>query len=488
MKRAFTKVVELLRHRKMVEHPPLPTNTTNEDKKRSYDEDSDSSDTPVIQQSNNKRRKLTNEQVSTVSAHQHQISIKRNISNSPQSVLAALDIASNLTTTLTRSSSTNINCNNLPLLKKVPSEVILHIMTFLTCVSDYSALQTTCVQFRDLSNMDCILKELDLAGVHEQEHQEQEQQQQLHEGAVIMKRDTPEDAQRRLCKFAKALNLEAIYMLGMIRAYCYEDVIGGVSLLRIASKRRHLKSSYALGLMLRDNEKDESMKMLLHAAKLGYLPAQQEVFPASVVKSKHGELEADELSNYLDPPCLSKLLNREFHSNLLLMSSDTSHCWNPHCGRWAYKQNVAGREFNNIPNSAMCIKAKDLDPTVASVLTCINAEDINNDNLSLFSQSEVTPSNPNPDNIIMPQKVSRMKMCSSCRQAKYCSKLCQVFDWRSGRHKAECELIRRGPPDRDNNNNNIERRRENQERYRELRSRFEERYHREGRIDGDDDL
>jgi hypothetical protein len=38
-------------------------------------------------------------------------------------------------------------------------------------------------------------------------------------------------------------------------------------------------------------------------------------------------------------------------------------------------------------------------------------------------------------------KVSRMKMCSSCRRAKYCSKLCQVYDWRSGRHKMECQFL-----------------------------------------------
>ncbi len=38
-------------------------------------------------------------------------------------------------------------------------------------------------------------------------------------------------------------------------------------------------------------------------------------------------------------------------------------------------------------------------------------------------------------------RVSRMKMCSSCRRAKYCSKLCQVYDWRSGQHKMECQYL-----------------------------------------------
>ena len=45
------------------------------------------------------------------------------------------------------------------------------------------------------------------------------------------------------------------------------------------------------------------------------------------------------------------------------------------------------------------------------------------------------------ENVRRSFRVSRMKMCSSCRRAKYCSKLCQVYDWRSGRHKMECQYL-----------------------------------------------
>jgi hypothetical protein len=34
-----------------------------------------------------------------------------------------------------------------------------------------------------------------------------------------------------------------------------------------------------------------------------------------------------------------------------------------------------------------------------------------------------------------------MKMCSRCCRAKYCSKLCQVYDWRSSQHKMECQFL-----------------------------------------------
>jgi len=288
-----------------------------------------------------------------------------------------------------------------PLLKKIPSEVVLHIMTYLTTLTDYNKLQLVCRQFRDLSNNKCVLQSL-----------------QITKMPIIMEDDGPLDAQTRLYKYAKACNLEALYMLGMIRAYCYEDVWGAVSLLRHSSVHGHVKSCYALGLMLRDHQKDESKAMLLKAAKQGYLPAQQEVYPASVVKAKHGELEADELVNYLDPDCLSDLLNREFKKNkMCYASNDTSHCWNPHCGRWAYKQHVQRQSLSS------CVQTN-LDPTVASILPCVP--------------------------IVNPKlhKVSRMKMCSSCRQAKYCSKLCQVYDWRSNRHKTECTMLLRGDVDR----------------------------------------
>lgn len=309
---------------------------------------------------------------------------RTSLSLSPQSVLAVPD-------------------KDNSLLKKIPSEVVLHIMTYLTTLSDYNKVQLVCRQFRDLSNMNCILSALNITKMD-----------------IISQNDMPIDAQTRLCKYAKACNLEALYMLAMIRAYCYEDVYGAVSLLRSSCKLNHIKSCYALGLMLRDHQKDESKAMLLKAANQGYLPAQQEVYPASLVKAKHGELEAEELVNYLDPHCLSDLLNREFKKNKFYASTDISHCWNPHCGRWAYKQHVQ-RQSSLSP----CVNTNNLDPTVTSVLTCV----------------AVDATNHNP-NIL--HKVSRMKMCSSCRQAKYCSKLCQVYDWRSNRHKAECTMILRG--------------------------------------------
>ena len=34
----------------------------------------------------------------------------------------------------------------------------------------------------------------------------------------------------------------------------------------------------------------------------------------------------------------------------------------------------------------------------------------------------------------------KLRACANCRRAKYCSKLCQIFHWRS-QHKLNCELL-----------------------------------------------
>ena len=56
------------------------------------------------------------------------------------------------------------------------------------------------------------------------------------------------------------------------------------------------------------------------------------------MRAQFGDLNANVLSQYLDPPCLNKLLGRHYISGCQrVRKCATSHCWNPLCGRWAYK-------------------------------------------------------------------------------------------------------------------------------------------------------
>jgi hypothetical protein len=195
-------------------------------------------------------------------------------------------------------------------------------------------------------------------------------------------------------------------------------------MLKFSSKKGYVRSSYALGLILRDSTPDEAMKYMKDAAANGYIPALQEVLSAREMKAKHGEPNADKLRLYLDPMCLNRLLGRHYVQAADLRDLSTSHCWNPLCGRWALKANSSsstGRRPRRSWGFSFHRHGSHSDQTGSTdaPLNCLNengreCEDV---------------------------RMSRMKMCSRCCRAKYCSKLCQVYDWRSGRHKMECQFL-----------------------------------------------
>jgi hypothetical protein len=199
----------------------------------------------------------------------------------------------------------------------------------------------------------------------------------------------------------------------------------------------YTRASYALGLALRDCQPEEANKYMKDAADRGYIPALQEVLPSRKMKALHGEPKADELRLHLDPLCLNRLLSRYYVQSARLREANTSHCWNPLCGRWAFKANSGGASsVRGMPSSdaegltsiALTERAESF-PSAAAVLSAAAS--------SLLGCSSCK-SPPSPRDTV---RVSRMKMCSRCCRAKYCSKLCQVYDWRSGRHKMECQFL-----------------------------------------------
>ena len=274
-------------------------------------------------------------------------------------------------------------------------------------------------------------------------------------------------------------------------------------MLKMASSRGFVRSSYTLGLILRDALPAESSHFMNLAASKGYLPALQELLPARQMKERFGEPNADELRRHLDPVCLNRLLLRDYVDSAELRGLNTSHCWNPLCGKWAYKAtnaNAAVRmrrpwgagdalyeaEGGNDPNVNVANAGPPSIPNVggggrdhhhryyhhhrhhrrhpAAVVGDRRTSAININtaaattvdrgrspiptSTSQLRGANTVPPSPTPDQSlawkegnVTVDRVARMKMCSRCCRAKYCSKLCQVYDWRSSQHKMECQFL-----------------------------------------------
>lgn len=310
-------------------------------------------------------------------------------------------------------------------LQDVPEDIVQHVLSFLSGTEDRFALQLTSRQFRRISNLPHMMKDVVVGG-----------DPTTGRHGIIRDHDTPESASNALRPFADSGNLQATYMLGMVQSYCNQDVEAGIALLKKASQKGYTRSSYALGLVLRDSKPEEALKFMEAAASDGYLPALQEVLPARDIKAMFGEPNADELRRHLDPICLNRLLGRNYVQSVDTRDLNTSHCWNPLCGRWAFKATVNAngiavrmrRPWGNAfyRNSA----AEPAEPPVPEPLASRRSSDASSGSESSFDSD-----------VAADFRVSRMKMCSRCCRAKYCSKLCQVYDWRSGRHKMECQFL-----------------------------------------------
>lgn len=259
-----------------------------------------------------------------------------------------------------------------------------------------------------------------------------------------------------------------------MKCYCYQDLKNGILMLKMASSNGYVRSSYTLGIILRDALPDEASQYMDLAANKGYLPALQEVLPAREMKEKFGEPNADELRRHLDPMCLNRLLLRDYVESAELRGLNTSHCWNPLCGKWAYKATNAnaavrmrrpwGFAFDAFDGDAGPIVDLALVPATGgrSLVGLVDrsAVVVSERNTALHAASsgaasEAEAASPDAatatpqsfhalawrEGDIKVDRVSRMKMCSRCCRAKYCSKLCQVYDWRSSQHKMECQFL-----------------------------------------------
>lgn len=107
------------------------------------------------------------------------------------------------------------------LLNKLPEDVVAHCLSFLGSSKDRFALQTTCKLFKDISNSDAMLANVDVGGDLE-----------TGKGGIIQEHSSPATAGSSLAPFARAGNLQALYMY----------VISTVNLYWVTTKSRFLMS------------------------------------------------------------------------------------------------------------------------------------------------------------------------------------------------------------------------------------------------------
>lgn len=243
----------------------------------------------------------------------------------------------------------------------------------------------------------------------------------------------------------------------MIAAYCHGDKLG-ITILQKAVDMGYLRAAYTLGLILRDSDKSKSDKYLQMGISKSYLPSCQEVLSSQEVKDKFGDLTHTSLNHYFDPIALNRLLGRTYLQSNGVRGVSTSHCWNPNCGRWALKATQSHSRTPQLSYPSRYLPP--LQPHLeASLVKLVETHSNKSDdgssvekNLTVCNDASSDMENSTENDLTtgtaVPRcmaersfRVSRMKMCSSCRRAKYCSKLCQVFDWRYGRHKMDCHYL-----------------------------------------------
>jgi hypothetical protein len=86
-------------------------------------------------------------------------------------------------------------------LANLPEDVLANCLSFLNSTEDRAALQSTCKQFREISNSDEMMIGIQVGG---------DMTTGLH--GIIQDDDTPDTAADKLMPFAMSGNLEAVYM------------------------------------------------------------------------------------------------------------------------------------------------------------------------------------------------------------------------------------------------------------------------------------
>uniref|UniRef100_A0A7N0RAH5 MYND-type domain-containing protein n=1 Tax=Kalanchoe fedtschenkoi TaxID=63787 RepID=A0A7N0RAH5_KALFE len=285
-------------------------------------------------------------------------------------------------------------------ISELPDDIVLLILTKLSAsastVSDFVCLLVTCKRLNRLAMSAAVLREL--SG----------------EAMAVKARSWSESSHRFLRLCVQSGNVEAHYVLGMIRFYCIGNRSCGMSLLAKAAMRNHAPSLYSLALIhfnasgKSKGEKDleSGVALCARAAYLGSIDALREL-AHSLLDGYGVRRDVSRGRRLLLQAALLELQASKVSGSLAaLHRPDAAHRF---MRQWF--------ETRRISTASACSgdrnSAGDGDGSVGLRL-CSN---------EVCGRIET--------------RANEFRRCSVCSSVNYCSRACQALHWRS-RHKDVC--------------------------------------------------
>ncbi|KAI9084276.1 hypothetical protein K1719_033783 [Acacia pycnantha] len=322
--------------------------------------------------------------------------------------------------------------------ESLPDDLVLCILTKLSstaaCPSDFTSVLITCKRFHGLGLQSQVLSKASPKAL------------------AFRAKNWSESAHRFLKQCADAGNVEACYILGMIRFYCLQNRGSGASLMAKAAINSHAQALYSLAVVQFNgsggtkNDKDlrAGVALCARAAFLGHIDALRELghclqdgygVRQNIAEGRRFLVQANarELAAVLSSPAAAAAAS--IPGNPMLT-------WNlhpvPHPHPHPLLRNLTGSGCPLLSDFGCNVPAAESHPA-NRFMTDWFKERGGSPGSGLRLCSHVGCGRPET-------RKHEFRRCSVCGTVNYCSRACQALDWKF-RHKTECVPLERWADD-----------------------------------------
>ncbi|CAH9117173.1 unnamed protein product [Cuscuta epithymum] len=321
--------------------------------------------------------------------------------------------------------------NKPDFLDSLPDDIVLSILSNLSskakCPADFINVLITCKRLNGLGVHSLVLSKASP------------------EMLAVNAKNWSESAHRFLKLCADSGNVEACYILGMIRFYCLENRGSGASLMAKAAINSHAPALYSLAIIQFNgsggskNDKDlrAGVALSARAAFLGHIDALREL--GHCLQDGYGvKRNIAEGRRFLVQANARELANVLTTTPTAVKNSEWL-AWNPlpH-----HRHIAAGTSCPLLSDFGCDVPCADPHPA-NKFLTDWYAEKDGVPGPGLRLCSNAGCGRPE-------SRRHEFRRCSVCGAVNYCSRACQGMDWRS-RHKSECVPAMRWEEDENEN-------------------------------------